>query len=145
MFKKKGKKGISPLIATVLLVGFVVVIASLIFFWGKSYIMETAQKEGELSKFKMLCNDVNFDVVNFDGSELELENKGSVDLVGFKLRAENLDTIDIKKILKSYEQDRFTIPNGVGNEFDLIPLLQPEGKGAPLVPCSNKIKKINTN
>ena len=148
MNQKRGTKGISPLIATVILIGFVVAIAALVFFWGRSYIVETAQKEGELSRIKLQCSEVTFDVVSFDAQGLTLENKGSIPIAGFKLRAGNT-VKDMRPGLQAYEQKVFNLANDVvgggftATTFDLIPLLKPEGRGAQFIPCSDKLKKIS--
>ena len=147
------KRGISPLIATVILIGFVIVVAAVIFFWGKSYIVETAQKEGALSETKLKCNDVKFEVLS-DADEivsgnLELENKGGVEISGFKIRS-NIgifpleDTTGNPAKLAQFGIALFVIPADidVSSEFDIIPMLKPEGRGAQLIPCSDKIKKI---
>jgi flagellin-like protein len=150
------KRGISPLIATVILIGFVIAVAAVIFFWGKSYIVETAQKEGALSETKLKCNDVKFEVLSdateiFSGN-LELENKGGVEISGFKVRSENIaggatlmDLSGKEAILALYGTAMFSLDStgiDTSSAFDIIPMLKPEGRGAQLIPCSDKIKKI---
>ena len=150
------KRGISPLIATVILVGFVIAIAAVIFFWGKSYIVETAQKEGALSELKLKCNGVKFEVLsdaNTIGSgNIELENKGNVEISGFNIRSESvggavpLEFSDGKPAkLAQFETQMFSLGTAISGsrEFDIIPMLKPEGRGAQSIPCSDKIKKIS--
>ncbi|MBU1246318.1 MAG: archaellin/type IV pilin N-terminal domain-containing protein [Nanoarchaeota archaeon] len=40
-----GKRGISPLIATVLLIGFTIVLAALVFRWGDSFLILKQSKQ----------------------------------------------------------------------------------------------------
>lgn len=139
------KRGISPLIATVLIIGFVIAIASIIFFWGRGYIVETAEKEGELSRLKLLCNDLKFNVLSLENSVLELENNGEVEISRFKVR-NNDEVVDLSEgPLKKLSIGKFSLVNvglaGITN-FDLIPLLRPVGRGSQFIPCSNKIKTI---
>ena len=47
---KMKKKGISPLIATILLIGLVVSLVVLTTLWGKQYILEKTNKEGKISE-----------------------------------------------------------------------------------------------
>ncbi len=55
------KKGISPLIATVLLIGFVIMMAILIWFWWNKVLKEQARKIGETSTAEWICaNEVEF-------------------------------------------------------------------------------------
>ena len=46
------KKGISPLVATVLLIGFVIVIAVTVWFWYRGIVEEQAQKTGTTTTTK---------------------------------------------------------------------------------------------
>ena len=47
------KRGLSPVIATVLLVGIALVLASIVFLWAKNFIGEAVTKEGrEITLFK---------------------------------------------------------------------------------------------
>lgn len=52
------KRGISPLIATVVLVGFVVSLVLIAMLWGKNYIEELAAKRGTLAEKQYACQNV---------------------------------------------------------------------------------------
>lgn len=52
------KRGISPLIATVILVGFVVSLVLIAMLWGKNYIEELAAKRGTLAEKQYACQNV---------------------------------------------------------------------------------------
>ena len=51
----KGKKGISPLIATVLIIGFTIVLAALVITWGTGLFKRTVAETETVSKFNLLC------------------------------------------------------------------------------------------
>ncbi len=52
----KNKKGISPLIATVLIIGFTIVLAALVITWGTRLFQTTVSSTETLSKFNVLCS-----------------------------------------------------------------------------------------
>jgi len=96
--RKINKKGISPMIATVLLIGFVISIILLILLWGKDYIEELAEKRGALAEKQQECTKIQFDVLKacWRGSaeidvgteaEIVLRNKVDVDIHKFIFRA----------------------------------------------------------
>ncbi len=70
---KKNKKGISPLIATVLVIGFTIVLAALVITWGTKLFKTTVSETETTSKFSLACT---------TGLRLEVLNS---DLVGNKL------------------------------------------------------------
>ena len=78
------RKGVSPVIATVLLIGMVVVLALIIFLWMRSLAQETITKfEGE--NIELACDKVDFEVSKV-GGQLSVSNIGSVPIFDIKLR-----------------------------------------------------------
>jgi len=76
-----GKKGLSPVIASVLLIMLVLVLAAMIFLWARGFITEQVEKFGQ--PVKNLCTSVDFDVELVNGSgiyELEVVNRGNIDI-----------------------------------------------------------------
>lgn len=70
------KKGISPVIATVMLIGIVIVIGLIIFMWFKGMTEEAVTKfDGQ--NIEMVCEDVNFEA-SYDGNFLYISNLGNV-------------------------------------------------------------------
>ncbi len=129
--KKRGKKAISPLIATVLLIGFVVAIGAVVMIWGKGFITERAQKEGALSQAQLDCNLVEIDL---EGDYII--NVGSITIGGFIIRGNGVSK-DYEK-LEIMGSRYYSLDHG----DEIIPCIQPEGAGAPLVPCSGKAIKL---
>ncbi len=81
------KRGLSPVIASVLLILLVVVIVSMIFIWARTFF--SSQTEDSERSIGELCSGVLFvaDVVESSGDyTLEISNKGNVDIDSFELR-----------------------------------------------------------
>jgi flagellin-like protein len=55
VFILRNKKAISPLIATVLLIGFTIVLAALVFQWGGQLFKETTRSTGCESQGRIAC------------------------------------------------------------------------------------------
>ena len=76
------KRGISPVIASVLLIALVLVLAAIIFLWARGFVSEQIEKfERPISD---LCSAVVFDVARVDEvgttDSIEIVNRGSVDI-----------------------------------------------------------------
>ncbi|MEK6861177.1 MAG: archaellin/type IV pilin N-terminal domain-containing protein [Nanoarchaeota archaeon] len=88
----RNKKGISPLIATVLLIGFTVALAAVIMTWGLDYIKGTTKKVDETTEAKFKCvNDLSFDVRFLcDENKIEIDAlKSSVDIASVLIRVKD--------------------------------------------------------
>jgi flagellin-like protein len=78
------KKGVTPVIATVLLVSIVVVIALIVFLWLKGMTEETITKfEG--TNIKLVCEDVEFEA-SYSENTLYLKNLGNVPIFKMKMK-----------------------------------------------------------
>ncbi|MEK6816622.1 MAG: archaellin/type IV pilin N-terminal domain-containing protein [Nanoarchaeota archaeon] len=90
--QKKRRKGVSPLIASVLLIGFTVTITSLIIIWGRTFTAERADKEQAISEAQLNCNNLDFTVTSADYSSgaltlsLGIKNKGMTTIDSFVFR-----------------------------------------------------------
>jgi flagellin-like protein len=83
------KRGLSPIIASILLVMLVLVLATIIFLWARGFISEQLEKFGQ--PVEQQCEGVEFEVELVDtvsGYDLEAVNYGNVP-IGY---------LDIKKI-----------------------------------------------
>ncbi|MDD5178623.1 MAG: hypothetical protein PHT54_05095 [Candidatus Nanoarchaeia archaeon] len=57
------KKGISPLIATVLIIGFTVALAAVIMTWGQKFTKDIQEQTEETSGSQITCaNEVDFEI-----------------------------------------------------------------------------------
>jgi flagellin-like protein len=117
--KKRGKRGLSPVVATVLLIALVLVLAMIVFLWARGFISEQVEKFGQ--PVETVCEDVRFDVEYEvgDKSFLNIVNRGNIEI-------HNLDIKAIKR--GNSEVKTFNFPIEVGgsrreeitfNTFDL--------------------------
>ncbi len=83
--KRGKKKGISPVIATVLLIAMVVVIALIVFVWFRGMIGESATKMGK--NIKLVCDDVEFDAsYSTSSSKLTVINRAAPPIFQLRIR-----------------------------------------------------------
>ena len=108
MFSKRGvrsKRGISPLIATVLLIAFAVSIGTMIMNWGKDVIANVGD-----------CNDVKLDVQTINGKPLfcydTLNNKINV-------MVKNTGSVDVKELHLSVTAADFSHEEKIIDESSL--------------------------
>ncbi|MBS3107877.1 hypothetical protein J4468_03070 [Candidatus Woesearchaeota archaeon] len=85
------KKGISPLIATVLLIGLTVALSTSVIMWGRGIYEERKVKQGTLSELQFDCSiDISFEIQSseFSANNLyaRIENTGKKDIDGFRVR-----------------------------------------------------------
>jgi flagellin-like protein len=96
------KRGVSPVIATVLLIAIVIILAVIIFLWARGFIAEKAQKEGRAVEFS--CSETNFDAGVFcDGvCNLEIVNNGNIPLYGFEIKEFGTGSVIVQEIITQY-------------------------------------------
>lgn len=84
---KRGKrKGVSPVVATTLLIAMVFVIGLIVFLWLRSFQHEAILKFGN-TNIELVCKDVQFDA-SYSGSSIFLQNLGNVPIYSFELKLE---------------------------------------------------------
>ena len=142
----------SQQVATVLLVTFVVVLAIIVFLWGKNYIQEKAEKHGKLAEKQLECENIGLEVVNAyqQGDNILITLKNTKDKVigKFVFRVigneveimesyDKLDSLSIKQYQLAFQEEIIGSPSKV----DIIPWLSII-RGY-YVPCSKK--SIETN
>ena len=133
--KREGyKRGLSPVIATVLLIGIVVVSGLITFTWFKGFTQEAVTKSGQNAQ--LVCNDVGFEA-SYSGNSLFISNDGNIPIYGVLLKIEGpggFETRDVKELSNQWPDEGLDIGGAasvaVGNEFDdaskvtLIPVLR---------------------
>jgi len=94
------KRGISPLIATILIIGLTIVIAVLIFVWGGKFVRQQRDiTSAEIGTTVSCVGDVSLIVKNlcYDDNNIQLllENKAGKDITGFVFKiADNFSSYD---------------------------------------------------
>lgn len=142
------KKGISPLIATVLIIGFTVALAAVIMVWGQGFIKGMTEKAEATSTLETICaTDVAVDVTNacVTGTTggtvtLTIANNGARALEGLAVRAyrsaSDLESVavpetDLGLPLAAAGADTFTVTLEVADtvrQVEVVPTIEVEGK-----------------
>ena len=135
-----GKRGLSPVIASMLLIALVIVLAAIIFLWARGFISEQVEKFGQ--PVEDLCNDLAFDVDLFEGQygyELEIANRGNVEIYSFEIKEITGGSSEIQKFKFSVgegESVKEAISLGFGlDKITIYPALLGNVKGK----SSNKV------
>ncbi len=82
--KRKEERGLSPVIATVLLITIVVVIALIVFLWIRGMTEEAITKfEGK--NIQLVCEEVTFDA-SYSEDTLYISNPGNVPIFGMNVK-----------------------------------------------------------
>jgi FlaG/FlaF family flagellin (archaellin) len=92
----KNKEGLSPVIATVLLITMVVVIGLIIFLWFKSMTKEVVTKFGD-ENVEIACSKVQFDA-SYDAGVISISNSGNVPIFSFKVKTVSAGTYSTQDI-----------------------------------------------
>ncbi|MEK6934833.1 MAG: hypothetical protein AABW46_03065 [Nanoarchaeota archaeon] len=156
------KRGISPLLATVSLVLFVVLVIAIVFFWTKKVQEQAVEKNAELSRKQLECDSVTIEVEARDG-RIMVTNRGSIDIDGFVLREEFGLSGDVRvsepreviapgqsyTLIKGNDvcdaSKAVVVPGTLCSQTTKVviePALKPEGRGAPLVPCPDASETV---
>jgi len=148
--KMRDKRGISPLIATVLVIGFTIALALVIFTWGKTFTQTLTEDTGQKAEQQLGClqaNLVSFEIKKacYSGNSVKftLENKGdtTLDKITLRITGEDVDKVDVKEVdlnlvplnIKSFTETFNT--ESVGSVATKVELLRPvfTQKGKPVV------------
>ena len=113
--ENKNKRGISPLIATVLIIGFTIVLAALVITWGTNLFKGAQDRTSENAELSLACTEVltslDLTINNLDEAagtfDLVMDNGAQRALKGFVLRVYNTDetsadTIDTAELTEDY-------------------------------------------
>ncbi len=139
----KTKKGISPLIATVLLIGFTVALAAVLMTWGLDYVKKSTEQVGGKTEEYLKCSDLAFEITNVDcqNNEVIVQNNANIDIAGMTLRV--------------YVGPDITIVNGIGipsfanahyaatltGATKIEAIVSVKGSGAANITCKDNIKE----
>jgi len=94
--KKINKKGISPVVSTVLLVTIVVILGLIIFLWATGFMKERCQKFDEVAANS--CEKIRIDAqYSRVSDELDIINTGDVPVYKIALKISYEDGVDIEE------------------------------------------------
>jgi len=81
------RKGISPVVATVLLVVLALVLAMIVFLWARGFVSEQIEKQGRPTD--QVCKEVSFEVDGVQEGQivnLQIVNRGNVPIYNFDIK-----------------------------------------------------------
>ena len=146
----KNEKGLSPVIATVLLILMVLVLAGIIFMWARGFVSEQIEKFGQ--PVETICEQVDFDVQLIKkpgGGDLDIVNRGNVDIHDFELQKTvggNTEVSSLGLRVDIGEAKSITISFGDVDELALMPRVLGTVKGKQLntpYTCGDYSKTVN--
>jgi flagellin-like protein len=151
--KVKKNKGLSPVIATVLLISLVVVIALVVFLWIRGMTQEAITKFGD-QNIQLVCNQVSFEASYTETTGLYIRNPGNVPIFGMDVKVTsggNYKTLDLRENENwldiglnqggVFSDENFATAYGIssGDELLLIPVLIGESdSGKKTYVCDEK-------
>ncbi len=100
--KRGMKKGISPVIATILLIAMVVVVALIVFVWFRGMVGEGAIKMGK--NIKLVCEDVEFDASYSSSNKLTVINRADVPIFQLRVRLSGGGAHSTKEINETHSE-----------------------------------------
>ncbi len=92
----KSKRGLSPVIASVLLIAIALVLAMIIFIWAKSWVGENIQKDlgGGPEAIDSFCDDIQFVAETEVSGRVTLNNIGNVPIYGVEIKRKQGGSIE---------------------------------------------------
>ncbi|VVB79247.1 Uncharacterised protein [uncultured archaeon] len=112
------KRGVSPVIATVLLIAIVVVLALVLFLWFRSFTQEATLKNGK--NIELVCEEVRFSAeYESVSSTLSVSNEGNIPISELRLLVETPGERSSIDILGSDLSARGFLEAGQSGSVDL--------------------------
>lgn len=151
---KTNKKGISPLIATVLIVGFVIVLAGVIWIFARDTIQEQIEKNAAKKLAETTClSEVKITATDCSSTSTQLifkvENQGSKMLAGVRARAFDASqsgstTITHEEDIKQGDTAEMSLNQDLGTvaTVEVMPMIM---EGGWLLTCPDQAAVINCN
>lgn len=107
------KKGVSPVIATILLIALVVVIGMIIFTWFRSFTQEAITKFDD-ENIKLVCERVSFEASYSSVTKtLTISNLGNVPIWNFDVKREGFGSFDTVQITDTNMLEKEWQKNGL--------------------------------
>lgn len=133
--KNMYRKGISPLIGTVLLIGFTIGLAMLIFTWGGSFVKDITEETGKTASSQLDClNNIKLAITgaSFDTAAktvtFSVNNNGNNGITEFTARYTTdvgIDTEKVSLIIGPFGAGSHTSKVLVGSLVSKVELLSP--------------------
>ena len=137
--KYMNKKGISPLIATVLIIGFTIVLAALVITWGTKLFKTTVSQTEITAKFSTACSTgLRIEATSQTKNSVVLRNNNQDQVIDkFTVVLNYANGTSLKGIITGVDGDKleFPVPKTYtivpdidsGGKFDLYPMMTIDG------------------
>lgn len=113
------KKGVSPVVATVLLIVIVVILALIIFLWARGFIKESIIKKGENAEFA--CGKIKFEATYIsDTQELQITNVGNIPVYRVIVKIQEGGTITKRDYNESIANGQSIVISEISNGERII-------------------------
>lgn len=114
----KNKKGITPVIATVLLIAIVVILAFIIFLWARGFTKEAVIKQGE--NVELACGKVRLEVAYLsDSGDLQITNTGNMPVYRFNVLMTSGGSVNTDERTESLANSQSRVIN-IGTSYEAI-------------------------
>lgn len=137
---KSSKKGLSPIVATLLLVAVVVTLSSIVFIWAGRFIPEVVQKQGLPAE--QACDSLVLSATYYSEGKVIVTNNGNIPVYGMSLLVKSDGTsqrIDLeggvmagnsKEFTNGFDADGTSISLSFQNveDMEIIPGILGEGE-----------------
>src|SRR3989344_9629927 len=143
------KRGISPLIATVLLIGFTIALAVIVTNWGLNYVKGTTERTSQQTEQALSCiNNLDFEIVDVscEDNTISVDNKGanSIESLTIRLHAEgDIIPTTVEGIpafgVKSYDVADYNMTLEGATQIDAIATIK-DGEGNTVI-CNQVVKE----
>lgn len=153
--KRLSRRGISPLISAVLIIGFTVALGSVIFLWASSFLEERTEKSLAISEAEVSCTlDVSFSVDSacYDNNNvvrITVSNNKNTDIRTFIVRVEGslgskvVDVVGVDKLrAKQLESISITVQDNIGS-LERVVLIPTIASGIKEAQCSDQQVKVD--
>jgi flagellin-like protein len=90
------KKGISPVVATVLLIAIAIILVLIVFTWAKTWVTEKVTKDlgGGGEVIENFCKDIEISAeIDLTNDKVNVNNKGNIPLYGIEIRKKGFGSI----------------------------------------------------
>ena len=141
---KRGRKGVSPLMTTIILISIVVVTVTVVTLWGKGVQEDIQSKQGSIAMAQLSCTGVNIGIAETTATAVTVENKGA-DISGVVMVVkgdENTESQLYQQTIKSGDSRSFPFAGipGVGN-IEEVSVIATIGEGINR-PCTDQKKEL---
>ncbi len=114
------KRGISPVIATILLIMIVIILAVIIFLWARGFVKETITKKGMPSY--QACDEVDLKL-SYIGTELQITNVGNIPVYRLEIKKKSGGSVEVDEIEGLSTGESEIIDIGSGYEVEVVPAI----------------------